>query len=1542
MVKKRFLLMMLLAVLCAASGTAQKFRMNRQMMRLEGNFVQKTPVSNQTCIYMDDITITAGETKTVTAYLRSVEPMWMLQVYFNLPTGMTASGAALTSSFNSLVGSNSGFSLSSSTVSGQYRVVLANMAKTTAIPTVDGQSVFTFNVTAAPNMTAGEYVLSTSDFKFVSATSDEGDGYIGANTSCHVTVNEPQATGIALNQQSITLQQGSTQTLTATVTPSYASQTVSWNSSNTSVATVNASGKVTAVGVGNCIVTATTTDGTQLSASCQVNVTPVMVTGITLNSTSATIYPGDDLQLTATVSPSNATNKAVTWRSSNTSVATVDATGKVSAIAVGSATITATATDGSGKSASCSITVAPILATSVTLNRTSASVNPGETVQLVATVLPENATNKTVTWSSSNTTVATVDSNGKVTGKTTGSCTITCTTADGSGKTATCAITVNAILATSVTLNQTSASLYPGETVQLTATVLPSNATNKAVTWRSSNTAVATVDSNGKVTAKATGTATITVTTADGSGKTATCAITVNPVLATSVSLNQTSATLYPEGTVQLTATVLPTNASNKTVTWHSSNTGVATVDSNGKVTGKAPGSCTITVTTTDGSNKSATCAITVNPILATSVSLNMTGATLMPEETLQLTATVLPGNASNKAVTWTSSNTSVATVSQNGKVTAHAPGNCNIIVTTADGSNKSASCAITVNPIIATGLALNLSETNMRQGDRVKLVATITPSNASNKDVVWSTTNNAIATVDADGTVTAMKPGDATIIARTTDGSNLTAECNVHVTQSLATSLTLEYDEMEVFVGDVVQMRATVLPADASQVLNWTSSKRTVATIDSNGQLVAVGEGTTVIVVSTTDGSNLNATCIVTVKPVKATGISLSESRLNMELNETATLTAVLEPENVTVKTLTWQSSDTNVATVDQNGMVTALALGNAVITATTTDGTNLSATCQVSVGAITVKSVTLDQHEAQVILGNNLQLTATVQPDNAANKTLQWQSSDNTVATVDQNGLVNTVGLGQVFITAATTDGSNLKDSCAVTVLPVLVTSIVLDKSEMEVYVEMTDTIRATVMPDEATIKNVVWTSSNEAVVTVDANGIVTAVSVGNAIITATATDGSGVTATCRVTVPAANGNYLSAESFTIVRGNEIIVPIAMTNSSKIAAMQCELRLTGGIEVADDGYGDPDIYLSDRATDHELTCTQRQDFMQILAASITSAPFKSNMGTLYYIHLKADKNLEEGTYMMALRNITLSTVDGQRIKPNDVEVTIGIQPYMLGDANGDAHVDVADFLTTANYILYKEPFPFYFRAADVDANGAVDANDLTGITNIGLGKASGTVNMPAAERANRAPQAAVQSTDKLYIADFDLQAGQTKTVSMALDNTQTYAGMQCDLSLPDGLTLVKVEKATRCRNHTLTTNVLDNGSTRLWLSSMSSRTISGNSGALLTVTVKATSDFSGTHQLWLRNIVGAHETSDASGERIELVDNMTSINPSALVGDVTGDGTVDVADVNAIINIMLGKAQANDYPGNADASGDGSVDVADVNIIVNIMLGK
>ncbi|MBP5628953.1 MAG: InlB B-repeat-containing protein, partial [Bacteroidaceae bacterium] len=191
-------------------------------------------------------------------------------------------------------------------------------------------------------------------------------------------------------------------------------------------------------------------------------------------------------------------------------------------------------------------------------------------------------------------------------------------TVDGTNLSATCQVAVNIpteIKATSISLDKTTLSLSSvGQTSQLTATVLPTNATNKSVTWTSSNTSVATVDANGLVTAKANGTATITATTTDGSNKSATCSVTVSaPILVTGVSLSQTSLTFSAFNATQtLTATVTPSNAANKTLTWTSSNTSVATVSSNGVVTSKGYGTATITAKTTDGSNKSATCSVTV------------------------------------------------------------------------------------------------------------------------------------------------------------------------------------------------------------------------------------------------------------------------------------------------------------------------------------------------------------------------------------------------------------------------------------------------------------------------------------------------------------------------------------------------------------------------------------------------------------------------------------------------------------------------------------------------------------------------------------------------------------------------------------------------------------------------------------------------------------------------------------------------------------------------------------------------------------------
>jgi len=321
---------------------------------------------------------------------------------------------------------------------------------------------------------------------------------------------------------------------------------------------------------------------------------------------------GKEVQKSAIVFPSNATDKAVTWASSNTAVATVSATGVVKGITEGTATITATSANGTKTTLAVTVTLPTIEVTSVTLDITSKTLNVGETVTITATVVPADATNKTITWSSSNTSVATVSAAGLVTAKSGGTATITATS--NNGKTATAAITVNVpvVEVTSVTLDITAKSLVVGGTVTITATVLPANATNKTVTWSSSNSAVATVSAAGLVTAISAGTATITATS--NNSKTATAAITVTlPVVeVTSITLDITAKTLNVNETVTITATVLPANATNKTVIWTSSNIEVATVSAAGLVTAKKSGSATITATSNNA--KTATAVITVTP----------------------------------------------------------------------------------------------------------------------------------------------------------------------------------------------------------------------------------------------------------------------------------------------------------------------------------------------------------------------------------------------------------------------------------------------------------------------------------------------------------------------------------------------------------------------------------------------------------------------------------------------------------------------------------------------------------------------------------------------------------------------------------------------------------------------------------------------------------------------------------------------------------------------------------------------------------------
>lgn len=550
------------------------------------------------------------------------------------------------------------------------------------------------------------------------------------------------------------------------------------------------------------------------------------VTGVSLNKTSTTISQEGSEQLTATVSPSYATNKNVTWSSSNENVATVSNTGLVSGVGGGSATITVTTVDG-GYTATCTVTVTAVYhVTSVSLNTASLNLHPGDQSTLTATVLPSNATNKSVNWSTSNSSVATV-SGGIVTAVAAGTATITVTTVDGS-KTATCTVSVTNIAVTGVSLNKSSLTLTRLDSETLTATVAPSNATNKNINWSSSNTSVATVN-GGTVTAVGAGSATIYAKSAENASIQATCTVTVNPINVSGISLNKNALSLGVGVSETLTATITPANADNTNVNWSTSNSSIATV-SGGTVTGVAEGSATITATSAADNTKYATCTVTVTAVTDCTIDLtaqgfsNQQAITTVTKSSFTLTFAKASGSS---APTYYTSGTSVRTYANNtltvatsgsdkitkivftlGGTTSATPtadtgtyngssrtwtGSATSIVFTnaSTGQYHYQTVTITVTPdtpVNATGVSLPTTQ-EVAIGGSATLPVTYTPSNANTGlAVTWSKrSGSSKISVDANGKVSvdsSASTSDTAVIRVTLNSNSAYAECTISATE--------------------------------------------------------------------------------------------------------------------------------------------------------------------------------------------------------------------------------------------------------------------------------------------------------------------------------------------------------------------------------------------------------------------------------------------------------------------------------------------------------------------------------------------------------------------------------------------------------------------------------------------------------------------------------------------------------------------------------------------------------------------------------------
>jgi len=635
---------------------------------------------------------------------------------------------------------------------------------------------------------------------------------------------------------------------------------------------------------------------------------------------------------------------AVTWTVQDPTIVSVSASGVVTALAIGTSQVAANALGKSGL-ATITVTRTPVANVAVLPNRVDATV--GSTTQLSAVAYDGSGnalSDRAISWSSSNQAVATVSAAGLVTAVAAGTATIT---AASEGKTSTSTITVAQGAVAKVVVSPNPVTMVAGQSAQLalsTRDAAGNVITGKSAIWSSSNTAVATVASNGTVKALTAGKTTITATVDGISGTTA---LTVSNIPVGSISLAPTTASVTTGSSTTLTATVKDANGAvvtDRVVSWRSSNALIATVSQAGVVTGVAPGTATITATS---ETKSANATITVTLVPVSDVQVDPPTVSIPARQTATLTATLTDANGTvltNRPVTWSTSDAQVATVSQAGVVTGVTAGTATI---SAKSGAATGTSAITVTPPPVQSVTVSPPTLSLTQGQTGSLSATVvdvTGATVSSPSVGWSSKDPAIATVDPNtGVVTAVAVGSTTIDA--TSGGK-TGSSTVTIGPPPIVSVTISPSSSSVTAGQTVSLTATVTDAIGNAVtsstVTWTSDDAQIADPQSTGTTTAnvtTSKAGTATITASVGG--VQGTATITVDPGASATVTVTGPSKNLKPGSTMQLTAAALDSQGNVlpnQSFFWSSSNLIVAQVSSSGVVSAIRNGNVTITAYST----------------------------------------------------------------------------------------------------------------------------------------------------------------------------------------------------------------------------------------------------------------------------------------------------------------------------------------------------------------------------------------------------------------------------------------------------------------------------------------------------------------------------------------------------------------------------------------------------------------------------
>ena len=884
-----------------------------------------------------------------------------------------------------------------------------------------------------------------------------------SSSPVNIAVNEPvppppMVASITVNPSSMTLVAGGTFQFSAMASTAGGMEisdvAFTWSSDDREVATVDTTGLVTAVSVGTAMITASADGVTSMPSTVIVQEEPPEIASVVVEGPTVMLVIGETHQLTAVAGTSEGMmigGVAFEWSSDDAEVATVNTTGLVTAVGVGTANITATADEVTSEPVMVMVSEPPPVVSTVTVGPEMASVEIGMMIQLSAVALTSEDVmipDAMFTWASSDEFVATVSQTGLATGVGVGSTTISAI-ADSVTGMLTLVVKEPPKVVDRIEVSPSTASIDEGDTRQFTAvayTVDDEEIENADFTWESSNTSVATIDSTGLATGVRAGSSPTRVTiTARVDDREDTATLTVEPVIS-SVTVRPSSATINEGSTRRFSATAYTSyNVAirNVSFSWSSSNPSVATINSSGLATSVSVGMTTIRARA-GGRTDTATLTVTEPPPqTVASIEVSPTSASIDEGGTQQFSATAKTSGGeviSGVSFSWDSDNESVATISSSGVAIGVRAGSTPTQVTIiASAMGESDTATLTVRPVIDR-VEVTPPTASVDEGVSTDFGATAYTSYGvaiQNVSFTWSSDNTSVATVNSSGRATGQRagssPSEVTITARA-GGKSDTATLTVRpvIDRISVTPSTATIDEG----GDTQQFNATAYTsynvAISGVSFTWESGNTSAATVNSSSGLStsvrAGGTPTNVTITARSGGESDSATLMV--RPV-ISSVEVSPSTASIEEGETEQFSATAETSyGTTIQNVSfaWSSSSTSTATINStSGLATGVNAGMTTITARAGGETDTATLTVTEPPPPTVNSVTVSPSSPSIEEGETQQFTATAKDsDNMAisGKTFTWTSSDTSKATINSSGLATGKDAGSVTITA-TTDG-------------------------------------------------------------------------------------------------------------------------------------------------------------------------------------------------------------------------------------------------------------------------------------------------------------------------------------------------------------------------------------------------------------------------------------------------------------------------------------------------------------------------------------